>query len=321
MIHEYAVQDTLVIYIEKVDTTGRWAPGSIGLRQGLSPSVALIQGYLAYIQSLSIPTHVYVFALPRPQYLFANSTDYPGKRVISDTGLIRWWQRLLTPLVHEPGVTGFVLTPGDTLKFPSRWQRGLGRASGSELARDVLALFPDDPIHRALQSEAAEGLSISEFIELLPVTEECGSGKRTGVFNIYLPGASPCKLPEASGDPKVSERMMHSLLQEAMFDTRQHAEEWSKRILAPLEGSDDKESSTMRIRIPGGIFDAEAWTRIKKLRGGQQVNQEVNILQPKKRSMEGHVNELLSQKKSFLKKEDSGNEAQAKETCESMNEL
>ncbi|KAI1317144.1 hypothetical protein EDD11_008935 [Mortierella claussenii] len=41
-------------------------------------------------------TSLYIFARAQPQYLFAESAYNPGKRVLDDRGLVRWWKNIVT---------------------------------------------------------------------------------------------------------------------------------------------------------------------------------------------------------------------------------
>ncbi|KAF9939772.1 hypothetical protein BGZ65_009576 [Modicella reniformis] len=41
-------------------------------------------------------TSLYVFARAQPQYLFKDSAKNPGKHVLNDRGLVRWWKNMIT---------------------------------------------------------------------------------------------------------------------------------------------------------------------------------------------------------------------------------
>jgi regulator of Ty1 transposition protein 109 len=83
-----------IVYVSKVDGTG----------QGIypSPTSTLVKALLSYyVNSETRPLHVdtlwiQLFARAQNQYLFANSSDHPGKRPLSDRKLCVWWKRILS---------------------------------------------------------------------------------------------------------------------------------------------------------------------------------------------------------------------------------
>lgn len=82
-----------VLYVSKVDSTGQGkAP---------SPTPALVRALLTYyVDPTTRPlavAHLFVhlFARAQNQYLFPNSSDFPGKRPLTDIKLCAWWKRQL----------------------------------------------------------------------------------------------------------------------------------------------------------------------------------------------------------------------------------
>ncbi|TFK73586.1 DUF1714 domain-containing protein [Pluteus cervinus] len=83
-----------IFYVSKVDTTGQGAYPS--------PTSILVRTLLTlYANPATRPisaTHFWIqlFARAQGQYLFANSSEHPGKRPLTDVKLCAWWKRVLT---------------------------------------------------------------------------------------------------------------------------------------------------------------------------------------------------------------------------------
>ena len=88
-----------IVYVSKVDGTG----------QGIypSPTSTLVKALLNYYvnpdtRPLPVDTlWLQLFARAQNQYLFANSSDYAGKRPLSDRKLCAWWKRILGEVAAE----------------------------------------------------------------------------------------------------------------------------------------------------------------------------------------------------------------------------
>ncbi|KAK0609594.1 histone acetylation protein-domain-containing protein [Bombardia bombarda] len=92
-------------FVSKADSTGylqrlKLPPGTP------SPIRELTSTFLAYLlehrRRRSIQTVVNLFARAQAQYLFPGSSDNSGKHVLDDWGLVRWWCRVLNPLLEGP---------------------------------------------------------------------------------------------------------------------------------------------------------------------------------------------------------------------------
>ncbi|RKP07562.1 histone acetylation protein-domain-containing protein [Thamnocephalis sphaerospora] len=208
------------LYVEKVDTTGYMAHAA-GATSRLSAAVALVLGYLDYMRTTRTPVaplNIHVFARAQPQYLFANSAENSCKRALDDRALVRWWLRTLEALQNPSRVPVAVdsvdaakadtanevssdgiehqywLVPGYAVSELGEWARaaaGHGWCYGvpyapNAQARRVLPRFPDDPIARMLDGAASAGMSVCDFLALLALGEECGSGRVTGVYTLRL---------------------------------------------------------------------------------------------------------------------------------------
>lgn len=88
-----------VLYVSKVDSTGHaTAP---------SPTATLVRAFLTcYADPATRPIRVehlwiQLFARAQGQYLFPNSSDFPGKRPLSDVKLCAWWKSVFSSVAKE----------------------------------------------------------------------------------------------------------------------------------------------------------------------------------------------------------------------------
>ncbi|KAJ2353201.1 hypothetical protein IWW50_001179 [Coemansia erecta] len=84
--------------IEKVDTTGE-------LRSRMPLARMLVAGYVCSLQRYSKALDVasvglHLFARAQPEYLFAKSQNNPAKNTLSDSALVKWWQRTMQFALH-----------------------------------------------------------------------------------------------------------------------------------------------------------------------------------------------------------------------------
>ncbi|KAG0038042.1 hypothetical protein BGZ82_001231 [Podila clonocystis] len=176
------------VYIAKVDTSGNWPiPGSeLQMKSKRSP----------------------------PQYLFARSTKNPGKHVLDDRGLIRWWknmvghayvkgddnsghERSIMASWHIPGCeserhavaitrAGSASASASGEDTSDMWTYGHPYKGVTGKSRDIIPQFPDDPKSRMIQSDstARGAVDASTFWEMVAISEECGAGRMTGFFRV-----------------------------------------------------------------------------------------------------------------------------------------
>ena len=128
-------------------------------------------------------TTISLFARSQGQYLFPDSLSNPKKHVLTDRGLIKWWCKVLDPLLQSfnqeetsDKASAYLLVPGfdkyETAAFfppktrqsklypnAKRWVHGhpLREDPARHLTvREVIPLFPDDPKARFLAELEAE---------------------------------------------------------------------------------------------------------------------------------------------------------------------
>ncbi|KAE8152504.1 histone acetylation protein-domain-containing protein [Aspergillus avenaceus] len=188
----YSTAHLTTIFVSKADSTG-----FLHLLKN-APKVSLIRrisnGFLSFLvqthQRPGVRLVVSLFARAQNQYLFPGSIENPGKHVLDDRGLIKWWCRVFDPILreyepesgsHEKGLldrtmesakssaTAFLIVPGcdrfetrnffpSTAKFDdqerSRWLTSypLHQLCDNTKAppRCLIPRFPDDPKTRFL---------------------------------------------------------------------------------------------------------------------------------------------------------------------------
>ncbi|KAJ2549909.1 hypothetical protein EV175_004263 [Coemansia sp. RSA 1933] len=77
---------------------------------------------------------------------------------------------------------------------PVRWSWGLPYPDSAR-AHNCVLQFPDDPMTRLLSEPHSNSWSVAMLLEMLSVSEECGSGHRTAYISASLPVACLQSLP------------------------------------------------------------------------------------------------------------------------------
>jgi regulator of Ty1 transposition protein 109 len=168
------------LFVSKADSTGylhllRLPKGSPSPVREIS--AAFVSFLVETRQRKGIQTVVSLFARAQSQYLFPGSVDNEGKHVLDDRGLVKWWCRVLNPLLEaEDGGTrldrrrrwgdikAYLVVPGldryETRAFLPRtpnatenWTLGHPLERISRYAKEydhvplrcLIPLFPDDP--------------------------------------------------------------------------------------------------------------------------------------------------------------------------------
>lgn len=113
------------LFVSKADSTGYLH--LLNLPKGTSSpirevSAAFVSFLVEHRQRKNVPMVVSLFARSQAQYLFPGSVENEGKHVLDDRGLVKWWCRVLNPLL-EPleeettqdkwdAVKGYLIVPG-----------------------------------------------------------------------------------------------------------------------------------------------------------------------------------------------------------------
>lgn len=177
----YSTTYDTTFFVSKADSTGYLH--LLNLPKGTpSPlrdiSATFLQHLLATHQRPNIRSVISLFARAQDQYLFPGSVEYSGKHVLDDRGLVRWWCRVLDPLITNSNtaksstqcyesIKGYLIVPGldshETSSYVPRkptpdgsaWTMGhplheISRHSGNVPPRALIPHFPDDPKARFL---------------------------------------------------------------------------------------------------------------------------------------------------------------------------
>jgi regulator of Ty1 transposition protein 109 len=99
----YTTDRLTTLFVSKADSTGYLHLLKVVQRVSLLRLVSTT--FLSYLvqarQRPGVRLVVSLFARAQSQYLFPSSIDNPGKHVLDDRELIKWWCRVLDPIVRE----------------------------------------------------------------------------------------------------------------------------------------------------------------------------------------------------------------------------
>jgi regulator of Ty1 transposition protein 109 len=228
LIYSTAYDSTF--FVSKADSTGYLH--HLGLKKGTpSPLRDISATFLQYLveqhQRPNIRSIISLFARAQDQYLFPGSVEYSGKHVLDDRGLVRWWCRVLDPLIEESktsastewdNVRGYLTIPGldshEILSYiPKKtlpkqsWTIGhplqeISRHSDNVPPRCLIPHYPDDPKARyldELDDEITKGKdansgqwksvrSINQFWDMMAFRQECSAGRIVGfIWIVFTP--------------------------------------------------------------------------------------------------------------------------------------
>jgi regulator of Ty1 transposition protein 109 len=178
----YSTAYDTTFFVSKADSTGFLH--ILNLPKGIpSPLKDISATFLRYLvehhSRPNIKSVISLFARAQDQYLFPGSVEYQGKHVLDDRGLVRWWCRVLDPIIKATdtgskstdqkwdSVKGYLIVPGldvhETSAYvpkipPSEdkvWTVGhplheISHHSNDVPPRCLIPHFPDDPKARFL---------------------------------------------------------------------------------------------------------------------------------------------------------------------------
>ncbi|KAK3328641.1 histone acetylation protein-domain-containing protein [Cercophora scortea] len=208
-------------FVSKADSTG-YLP-LLNLPKGTpSPIRQVTSTFMAYLvvhrRRKNTQLVVNLFARSQAQYLFPGSADNKGKHVLDDWGLVRWWCRVLNPLLESQKeeswgtARGYLIVPGleetemrafipRTPGSATNWIIGHPMERISHYTREfdwvpprcLIPRYPDDPKSRfrdELDEEASKWKqsmgawksvkTLGQFWEMMAFRQECSSGQLTG---------------------------------------------------------------------------------------------------------------------------------------------
>ncbi|KAJ4346805.1 uncharacterized protein N0V89_010737 [Didymosphaeria variabile] len=101
----YTTKHLTTIFVSKADSTGYLSLLGTGRTHGGSPLKAICGTFVSWLakerQREGIRTVVSLFARAQDQYLFPASIENKGKHLLDDKELVRWWCKVLDPLVKQ----------------------------------------------------------------------------------------------------------------------------------------------------------------------------------------------------------------------------
>ncbi|KAI1108796.1 hypothetical protein F5Y14DRAFT_60485 [Nemania sp. NC0429] len=107
-IYIYTTSFSTTIFVAKADSTGY-----LGLQsapRGFSPIRAITAAFLSFLvehrRRPSKQLVINLFARAQSQYIFPGSVNNDKKHILDDRGLIRWWCRVLNPLLGDGVLNG-----------------------------------------------------------------------------------------------------------------------------------------------------------------------------------------------------------------------
>ncbi|KAI4591713.1 hypothetical protein KJ359_012688 [Pestalotiopsis sp. 9143b] len=185
-LYIYTTAHTSIVFVAKADSTGYL--GLLNLPKGTpSPIREVTTTFVTYLVAKrarkGVQFVVNLFARSQSQYLFPGSVKNNGKHILDDRGLVKWWCRVLDPMLEDGGapgqkkwenIHGYLIIPGlddyETRAFLPRtadamkhWTLGhpLERISpyisdpvtyGNNIpARCLIPTYPDDPKARFVE--------------------------------------------------------------------------------------------------------------------------------------------------------------------------
>lgn len=100
----YSTKHLTTLFVSKADSTG-YLSLQHNRKQGESPLKVICGTFVSWLakqrQREGKKTVVSLFARAQDQYLFPASIDNKGKHLLDDKQLVRWWCKVLDPLIHE----------------------------------------------------------------------------------------------------------------------------------------------------------------------------------------------------------------------------
>lgn len=193
----YTTKHLTTIFISKADSTGYLSLIGPRASQAASPLKAICGTFVSWLgkrrQREGIKVVVSLFARAQNQYLFAGSAENSAKHVLDDRGLVKWWCKVLDPLLHEyeeeepPKMLDDRLAPGDESVL------SCARLSTSRTAKGYLIVPGFEPY---------------DTLRFTPPPSPSTATRRWAATHPLLqiaphPGAPPrCLIPHFPDDPK-----------------------------------------------------------------------------------------------------------------------
>jgi regulator of Ty1 transposition protein 109 len=189
----YTTKRLTTIFVSKADSTGYLSLLKLPRSQAASPLKGICGTFVSWLakqrQREGRKVVISLFARAQDQYLFPASIENKDKHVLDDRGLVKWWCKVLDPIVHEYKAEDGVKT------LSERLANGAGVSStGSE--------------HTAKGYLVVPGFEPNDTLRYIPPPPTSSTPRRWAVTHPLLhiaphPGAPPrCLVPHFPDDPK-----------------------------------------------------------------------------------------------------------------------
>lgn len=298
----YSTAYSTTLFVSKADSSGYLY--LLNLPKGSpSPLKEISSTFLAYLverrRRPGISSIVSLFARAQDQYLFARSIHNKRKHVLDDRGLVRWWCRILDPLLDDrerknwQHVHGYLTVPGlDTYEAKSflppmsatkNWSVGHPLKEISRFAdappRCLVPHFPDDPKSRFLDElddelSGSQGKdngqwksvkSLDTFWEMMAFRQECSAGRLVGfIWVVFTPKLSEETRHIPNSLPVDSQLSFTSTLTEG--DSRAGLPRSSRRGVSPGTSVAPSTGSGSPVKIRRRPISAQSPRRVAKKR-------------------------------------------------------
>lgn len=101
----YSTRSLTTLFVSKADSTGYLSELQLPRSQSSSPLKAICGTFISWLarerQREGKKLVISLFARAQDQYLFPASIDNKNKHVLDDRGLVKWWCKVLDPIIWE----------------------------------------------------------------------------------------------------------------------------------------------------------------------------------------------------------------------------
>jgi regulator of Ty1 transposition protein 109 len=193
----YTTRSLTTIFVSKADSTGCLSELALPRAQAGSPLKVICGTFVSWLarerQREGIKLVVSLFARAQDQYLFPASIDNKNKHVLDDRGLVKWWCRVLDPIVWRYDAEE------ERKSFTERLEKNGGANSNGS------ALVPEATTKGYL---VIPGFEPYDTLRYLPPSPVSNTPRRWATAHPLLqiaphPAAPPrCLVPHFPDDPK-----------------------------------------------------------------------------------------------------------------------
>ena len=244
----YSTKAATTVFVSKADTSGHLNLLNVpaGAPSFVRTVTTSILEYLVSRLSPHAPVVLSLFARAQNQYLFPGSVETPGKHLLDDRQLIKWWCRIFDDVIRSPkpavestsNTRAYLVVPGcdraESLAFLPSTARKCPPTSRqwanlypvdslapilSAPVRCLIPRFPDDPKERFVEeldfreTQKSTGdwrsiRSLDQFWEMMQYRQECSAGKLVGfLWAIFeKSGVAHSEVNGIPGDVREAER-------------------------------------------------------------------------------------------------------------------